>query len=130
MCSVKESVYGRIAVEAVKICYKENIKPDEAWDRVVLGKEKSCPRSAFLGLCEDGWIKGISDFSYFKKRSPNKCYAVSAAKFIFEYEKDNITPTALWKIIIEKFPNEAKEHNQQMSVVLSLKAYGYLKRVV
>ncbi|MDY4367643.1 MULTISPECIES: DUF6979 family protein [Pectobacterium] len=129
MSSAKESVYGCIAIDAVKICHKEGIKPDEAWKRVVAGKDKCCPRSAFLGLCEDGWVKGIQDFNYFKKRSPNKCYAVFAAKLIMKSGGDGITPNALWKVVIEGFPGEAKEHNQQMSVVLALKEYGFLNKL-
>jgi hypothetical protein len=41
-------------------------------------RKKDCPRGAFLGLCEEGLVKGIPAGKYTASKD-NKAYAVRAA---------------------------------------------------
>ena len=60
--------YGQVAVlAATNLIGKKNSDPAQAWksaaDQVFpdsdSSRSKGCPKSAFLGLCEDGLIKGL-----------------------------------------------------------------------
>lgn len=42
-------------------------------------QRKGCPKSAFLGLCDEGLIRGVSKGNYtYRSDSLNKAYAVQA----------------------------------------------------
>ncbi|WP_420865668.1 DUF6979 family protein [Dickeya oryzae] len=56
--------------------------------------KKSCPLSAFLGLCEDGYIKGIPKGKYTKSYK-NKKYAVVAADIVLASDNINHDPDML-----------------------------------
>ena len=49
----------------------------------VSAQKKGCPRGAFLGLCEDGLVKGIPAGNYTVSKD-NKAYAVRAAELLIE----------------------------------------------
>ena len=59
--------YGKAAIEAIKLLASDSCHdPKDAWDksteeifgRGTASQSKGCPRGAFLGLCEQGLIKG------------------------------------------------------------------------
>lgn len=57
--------YGKIAIESVQ-SYKDFYSIVEIWVRYAKdifktksAQEKGCPKNTFLGLCEEGLIKGI-----------------------------------------------------------------------
>ncbi|MCY4245019.1 MAG: hypothetical protein OXE47_06830, partial [Gammaproteobacteria bacterium] len=83
------------------------------------------PRSAFLGLCEAGLVKGVPPGEYLKKSSKklNKGYAVKAVSKLIENPKlkDN-SPKELWELVI------SKAHDSQMDVVLALWEKQKIKR--
>ncbi len=84
-------------------------------------REKSCPKSAFLGLCGNGLVKGVPPGNYTKSRD-NKQYAIEALKLL---KMDNdLTENDLWGQIAI---NKQKAHNQQMNVVKILFEKNYLK---
>lgn len=74
--------YGKVALEAVR-----RVSPVNAWDKALaqLGiGEKACPRTVFLGLCEDGYIQGIPKGKYLDKNKdlPNKKRAIALVKML------------------------------------------------
>jgi hypothetical protein len=78
-------------------------------------RKKGCPRGAFLGLCEEGLVKGIPAGRY-TSSNDNKDYAVRAAALLIE-GKQSWSTSSLWRAV-EYDP--AKTHNGQMDIVLAL----------
>lgn len=111
--------YGKVAI----IVAKENGNPKDNWKAEVKNafpnskssQKKSCPKSAFLGLCEDGYVKGVPKGNY-TKSIKNKEYAINAIKIIKNNPNKTFTPKKLW----EKLNLGDKRHNSQMDVVLAL----------
>ncbi len=123
--------YGRAAVDAVESFHIGVSKsPGEAWSRAVdrvfpsspSGRRKGCPRDAFLGLCEEGFVKGIPPGTY-TRSVKNKGYAVDAVRLL------RLDPTVagdkmlLWQRVLRK---RTIVHNDQMDVVTSLWERGLL----
>jgi len=121
--------YGKIAKEVTKrLKNKENIDIYKTWEEVA--KEyfnseslikKGCPKNSYIGLCEEGIIKGVKKGKYRKtKNSKNKDYALKAIKILKNNSLlENISPLELWKkVTIDK--DKKISHNQQMNVVLEL----------
>jgi hypothetical protein len=77
-------------------------------------QEKSCPRNAFLGLCEEGLIKGIPPGNY-TAPNPNKGYAVKAVQILAD-SKIKLSANQLWQLTT----GDSVTHNGQMHVVLAL----------
>jgi len=78
-------------------------------------RKKGSPRGAFLGLCEEGFVKGIPPGSYAATRE-NKGYAVRAVALLAEGTQQWST-SALWRAVTD---NSEKAHNSQMDVVMAL----------
>ena len=123
--------YGKCAVNAVKIfVLKKIITPNEAWELssvAEFGKgsssqKKGCPRDAFLGLCENGNIKGIPVGKYTKSKK-NKSYALGAVQFLKKHPKLVWNPLVIWNYVTSK---HSIVHNQQMDVVIDLFKNGLL----
>jgi len=116
--------YGKAAVECAKILAAEkDSNPKSVWESVtkkIFGKEtssqkKGCPRNAFLGLCEEGLVKGVPPGNYTKSKL-NKRYAVKAVDVLARNPDIRFTPESLW----DKIVKGKKAHNHQMDVVLAL----------
>lgn len=116
--------YGNAALKAVQ-CYKIEKDPKSAWDEAVKemfdtksSREKSCPRSTFLSLCEVGAIKNIQKGYYAPKVKENKEYALKALDILRERNNnpETIKEVDLWRLV--QYKN--KKHNSQMAVVLAL----------
>lgn len=122
--------YGKAAVKAVKLIATGKRKtPRDAWNastRALFPKssssqKKSCPRDAFLGLCESGLVQGIPTGNYTQSQA-NKSYAVAAVQLLKSKPSlialDN---TGLWKRVMKDLKKpRTKTHNQQMDVVRAL----------
>jgi hypothetical protein len=78
-------------------------------------RKKGCPRGAFLGLCEEGLVRGIPAGRYTSSKD-NKEYAVRAAALLTE-GKQNWSISSLWRAVAIDLE---KTHNSQMDVVLAL----------
>jgi len=78
-------------------------------------RKKGCPRGAFLGLCEEGLVKGIPAGHYTASKD-NKAYAVRAAALLTEGTQSWST-SALWQAVTN---DPAKTHNSQMDIVMAL----------
>ncbi|WP_308992758.1 hypothetical protein QLS71_016155 [Mariniflexile litorale] len=116
--------YGTAAINAAI----EDKNPIESWKIAVKdfdsesAKVKGCPKNTFLGLCEDGLIKGIPKGNY-TKSIKNKEYAINATKIIKNNPNKSFSPKELW----EKLDLGDKRHNAQMDVVLALWEHGLIK---
>lgn len=78
-------------------------------------RKKGGPRGAFLGLCEEGLVKGISPGSYSASRD-YKDYAVRAAALLTEASRKWSIST-LWREVVN---DAGQDDNGQMDVVMAL----------
>lgn len=117
--------YGKSAVRAVELIHSGEISyTADAWEKATAEffttKTKSCPRSAFLGLCEAGLIKGVNQ-THIKqplKETINKDHAIEAVKLLSENEEyASYRSLQLWRAVMN---GNSKSHNFQMDVVLAL----------
>ncbi|MEQ4511943.1 MAG: hypothetical protein ABN480_15250 [Dickeya sp.] len=125
--------YGKIAVSVVEK-YKPGQDIRQCWECEFVGvtdKEssikKSCPLSAFLGLCEAGYIKGIPKGKYTKSYK-NKKYAVVAADIVLAGDNVNHDPDMLWQKLKEYIPDRCDTPNSQVNIVLALKEASFLQK--
>ncbi|WP_222125188.1 DUF6979 family protein [Paenibacillus xylanexedens] len=93
--------------------------------KVKLRRKKGCPKNTFLGLFEEGLLKGIPSGNY-TNSIKNKGYGLKAVKILFESntEKD-IKQRTLWKEVIG---DQKIKYNSQMDVVLALWDEGMIRR--
>jgi len=84
-------------------------------------RKKGCPRGAFLGLCEDGLVKGIPAGQYTAAKD-NKACAVRAAELLSEGTQ-RLSISELWRAVTD---DPEKAHNSQMDVVLALWKNGLI----
>jgi hypothetical protein len=114
---------------------KKNISPVLAWDKAVTvefpdsisSQKKSCPKNAFLGLCEEGLIEGINSGDY-TQSDLNKKYSITAIKILASHKNKTFSPPELWKAVLKKLnADHEKQHNSQMNVVLALWNEGLIK---
>jgi len=89
----------------------------------VSAQKKGCPRGAFLGLCEEGLVKGIPAGNYTASKD-NKAYAVRAAELLIE-GKQKWSISELWRAVTD---DPEKTHNSQMDIVLALWKNGLIVR--
>jgi hypothetical protein len=112
--------FGCVTVEAYKLCAK-NIDPRKAWieackklELTEFMQKKGCPMSTFLGLCEEGLVKGIPKGSYTKSKA-NKNYGLKAVDCLIANPDLAKSPRILWEAI-----GKSCKYNQQMHVVIAL----------
>jgi len=121
--------YGEVAINVAKT----QGNPEENWQKEVKkcffdsisSQKKSCPKSAFLGLCEAGFVKGIPEEKY-TRSIDNKAYAIKAIDILRNNTKPNYTPKNLWEKVKKELLIVKKDHNSQMDVVLALWENGYI----
>ncbi|WP_368542317.1 DUF6979 family protein [Enterobacter soli] len=122
------SSYGIITLNAIELI-RQHLTPIEAWRRAVTGKEKGCPKTAFLGLCQFGWVKNIPRGEYLSSRAlngPNKDYAIRAAQLLLANPDAGFTTKQLWALSIAGLNQPPANHNQQMNVVFAIWEAGLL----
>jgi hypothetical protein len=117
--------YGRAALMATKLLRtREALSPRAAWLKSVRrifpdspsSQEKGCPRGAYLGLCEEGLVRGVPPGRYTGSRL-NKLYAVRAAKVLRGRPSLADNEDALWRVATR---GDWKTPNNQMEVVIAL----------
>lgn len=123
--------YGNAAVMAARL-YREGLatSPNNAWALAVAKifpsseslQIKSCPRGAFLGLCESGAISGIPKGSYCRAKK-NKKYVLKALDLLRTEPGLSHSEEALWHRVME---GEKKVPNHQMDVVSSIWNAGFI----
>ncbi len=114
--------YGKAALKTLKV-YKNYPTLRLAWVASISelttsqsAVEKSCPRSTFLGLCEEGLVKGIPAGVYESNSTINKNHAIEAVNYLMNNRINSISQKELWS----KLDVDSKSHNSQMDVVLAL----------
>ena len=124
--------FGDAAVLATRFYRSGATKsPERAWESAVREvfpdskscQEKSCPRGAYLGLCEEGLVHGVPSGSYTRSKL-NKSYAVSAVSLLRARPRLAENADTLWQLAVGE---SRKVHNGQMDVVLALWDDGYIK---
>ena len=121
------SKYSEIAVKAAKILKDgEESSPIDAWKKFaqevfpdsISAQQKGCPKSAFLGLCEDGRLYGVPKGNY-TTSTLNKMYALKGLELLLG--NPSLTEIEVWKKISDK------KYNQQIHVVKSLLVAGLVR---
>ncbi|RZN63290.1 hypothetical protein [Methanonatronarchaeum sp. AMET6-2] len=120
--------YGDVAVRAVEIVGSGAIEsPGRAWDKAAgeiisssSSRSKCCPKIAFLGLCEEGFVEGIESGDY-TSSVKNKGYAVDALKLL--EDKDWLSKNELW----DNVAPSGKSYNSQIDVVVGLWSEGLIE---
>ena len=118
------TAYGLAAIEAAKRCATGAVSdPVAAWAQsahlflpTLEGQKKGCPKNTFLGLCEEGFVRGIPRGSYTRSRL-NKGYALLALKALRHSPRLLDDSSALWRAVMA---GEEKRPNGQMDVVIAL----------
>jgi hypothetical protein len=113
--------YGEAAILAAQ--GPSGMSPIDRWERALeklyptspVARLKNSPREAFLGLCEEGLVKGIPAGEYAKSKA-DKEYAVRAAKLLAEGTQ-HWSKGTLWHAVTD---GVAKKDNGQMDIVLAL----------
>ncbi len=104
---------------------KNKLSPKDAWCKITdeffkekkTMKQKGCPKDTFLGLCEEGLIKGIPKGEYTRSKE-NKKYGLIGLQILKSYPNiDNAHE--LWNKVMKKLEKNIN-HNNQMDVVLAL----------
>jgi hypothetical protein len=114
--------YGEAALIAARKEFSPSPNPIAQWDVAMerlyptspIARRKTSPRGAFLGLCEEGLVKGIPAGQY-KASTEHKSYAVNAVTLLAE-GKQIWSATSLWRVVAKP----ETTHNSQMDVVLAL----------
>lgn len=117
--------YAKAAVNAVLHFQNNPVNIIQSWQFAareqfpdqIESQKKGCPKSAFLGLCEDGFVKGVPAGNYTRGKL-NKSYAVKAVSILKANRDSNINSKELWELVMD---GESKTPNSQMDVVLALK---------
>jgi hypothetical protein len=120
------SKYSQIALNSVADLNKnQSLNPVDAWNnnaKVMYpdsldAQTKSCPKSVFLGLCEDGLVYGVKPRLYTTSKL-NKGYALAALSHL--KSNPQLNEKELWSLVSVKQPNN------QMAVVKALYSKGYI----
>lgn len=120
--------YTDAAITTAKRCQGSN-RPDikAEWRKVIKelkAYDEGCPRSAFIGLCEEGMIKGIEAGSYgLRKLNKNKAYAIAAANLVLSGHDTD--PKAIWQKVTK---TDIRAHDQ-VGIVIALHDNSLLQKV-
>ena len=118
------SNYGKAALRAIELIESSKCSsPVSAWEIACAeiwgdgssSQSKNCPKSTFLGLCEEGLVEGVPKGIYTLSKK-NKSYALEAVKLLLEDETLEFQASKLWSMVQKRY----LQHNHQMDVVLAL----------
>ena len=115
--------YGEAALLAARQAASAGVTPANLWERAMQklyptsapARQKGCPRGAFLGLCEEGLVKGIPAGHYTGSQD-DKSYAVRAVALLIA-RTQRWSRSTLWQAVTD---GAGTEHNSQMDIVLAL----------
>src|SRR5260370_15417165 len=116
--------FGQAAILATECVASKGLAPREAWDFGIAqlsasasSQVKSCPRNAYLGLCEAGVVVGIKAGPYGAPNNKNGQYALNAYRILKSNPNRPPANTALWT---QATAPDVLVENQQIDVVVSL----------
>ncbi|HEY2875779.1 MAG TPA: hypothetical protein VGJ56_27930 [Reyranella sp.] len=118
--------FGKVAIKATRLLISGIVSdPREAWHSAAEAllsyststMRKHCPRSAYLGLCEEGLVKGASKGPWLTS-NVNKLYAVRAVQEL-RIDRTWLTKPKLdlWRVVSR---SPTKTHNSQIDEVFGL----------
>ena len=118
--------YGDVAIAAAIMCENDKMDPCVAWVLAAQdgfptspsSQKKGCPKSAFLGLCGKGLVRGVSKGNY-SLSVLNSGYAVTAVEILQTLDGQKLDRNGLWDAVMAKTEKQIR-HNYQMDVVLAL----------
>ena len=121
--SDKINRYGKLAVAYAKELIAHQERPSsQGWEDFVFkngfsqsSAKKGCPKSAFLALCQEGFVSGIPA-GYYTSSKKNGKYTVKAVRILQNNPDLRNNPGELWNAI----PDHPRTYNQQMDVVCAL----------
>jgi hypothetical protein len=126
--------YGDVALRATKLVQDGAPRSaSDAWETAaravfhgrLAAQKKGCPRSAYLGLCEEGLVRGVPAAPY-TKSVDNKAYAMAAVQLLVrDPGLAEAGPGVLWNRVMN---GRAMRANCQMDVVLTLWVHGLVRR--
>jgi hypothetical protein len=120
--------YGEAALIAARLDVPASVTPAERWDTAVRQlypekpylQRKTAPRGAFLGLCEQGLVKGI-EASASPALDKHRSYAVRAVELLRAGTHRSVNQ--IWEAVTE---GDESAHNAQIDVVLALWKNGLI----
>lgn len=124
--------YARAALRAVDIIRASGrVTPPDAWETATTeifgpgtpAQKKGCPKDAFLGLCQSGYVADVPAGEYTRSER-NREYAIAAAEALASDPSLAGEVEALWT---RALGGEVKKHNSQMHVVIALWQSGLLR---
>ena len=124
------SKFGEVAVWATRRVIEEKLAPPAAWTRASLALNpdsidmaaKPCPRTTYLTLCGNGFVKGVPTGRYANGRE-NAEMAVALAMILLEdSDLADASENRLWQMA----GGGAKTKNDQVEVVVGLSRAGLL----
>lgn len=124
------SKFGEVAVWATRKVIEEKLAPSAAWNLASLALNpdsidmaaKPCPRTTYLTLCGEGFVKGVRPGRYANGRE-NADMAVALAMLLLEdSDLTDASENRLW----EMAGGGTKTKNDQVEVVVALSRAGLL----
>jgi hypothetical protein len=123
--------YAEVATMAAVQATSGVRPPQELWEFAAAivfpdsptSQHKACPKGAFLGLCEEGLIRGVLP-GFYTTSKDNKAYAIRAVELLRE-GYPSTQPLELWAAVMN---GAEKAHNSQMHVVIALWEQGFIDR--
>ena len=119
--------YGQAALYAIKDEKSRQANtPSGAWYQATCSfltssQGKPCTKSAFLGLCPDGYVRGVIS-GHYTQSLINKWYAIKAADILkADPSLISLGELGLWKKVMRAVGEPTgKTPNQQIDAVLTL----------
>lgn len=124
--------YGDVAVGATGLIVKQRMAPRSAWSQEAArlnpgsgaAARKCCPRTTYLTLCGEGYVRGVPAGQYAHGRE-NADHAIALARLLLEDSCLLDAPAAeLWN----RAGGLRKSQNGQVAVVVALVRAGLLRK--
>ena len=124
-------ICGRAALLAVEALMKGQGPVQRAWlesvSKVTASPDsrlKGCPKAAFLGLCREGYVKGVPVADYTRSRD-SAGYAIRAVEALKAQPKLAEDPNALWNVATA---GRSRSTQGELDVVLALWKGRHIRR--
>jgi hypothetical protein len=118
--------YGIVALKAIETLKKQpNIKVDKAWDLAISQlniSSKACPKSTFIVLCANAYVRGISNGNYDNRIQENKNHVIRIMTNIDFPNTEFSNYSNIWRRFISNKP-----HNSQIDVIHALYEHDLLE---
>jgi len=125
--TIRVAQFANVAIKAQEKVTSKKMNANDAWNDAARennmsesSKKKGCPKESFLGLCQEGKVKGVPSGQY-TRSGCNKRYVVKAVEVLKRKPILQDNRSLLWRTVLEELGEDrGKKHNQQMDVVLAL----------